>query len=313
MIGVIDPTWTFEEAVAAASRWYAPGGISSGPARNAAIEAWASVVGRDRALAGLADALASWGSRTAAARALSMSPRTFTRFEQSFSAMAVQAAPHGLTLMFDSRLHRFDPTAFNVLIAEVLGPETDVGVEEQSRADAAPGFLRINGRRGADLVRVAEAFYDRVWRGVEAEVEKAAMERALSSGMAMMLTRLDDLRGHLMEVKASSSVLNDEDVREAITDMAGGHVKAKRKREFSTPLQRIAAGLVLEVPNPKCARTSPPTVGGGSAASNSGPPGPAKHILASPGDRLGSLRLPGRVRQRTRAAWTPFRTLNVAC
>ena len=81
-------------------------------------------------------------------------------------------------------------------------------------------------------------------------------------------------------------------------------------------VKSIASGVATNLAaylSPKCARTSPPTVGGGSAASNSGPPGPAKQILASPGDRLGSLRLPGRVRQRTRAAWTPFRTLNVAC
>jgi uncharacterized protein YjbI with pentapeptide repeats len=162
---------------------------------------------------------------------------------------AVIGATEGLTLTFDTRLHRFDPTAFDALIAQVLGPGTDVTIEERSNIDVVgPSFIRINGNRAEDLVLVAEAFYDRIWRATEAVIEERVLQVAMSSGVALLLGRLDEMRDHLVKVEANTAILGDEDVQEAITDMSREHVQGKRDRMFKTRLQRIADGIVKEAP-----------------------------------------------------------------
>lgn len=136
-----------------------------------------------------------------------------------------------------------------VLIADVLGPDTDVTIEERSNLDAAgPAFIRINGSRTEDLVVVAGAFYDRAWRATEDAVEEGALEKAMSSGTALLLRRLDEMREHLVRVEASTNLLADEGVREAITDKAAEHVLAKRRKAFQTGLQRITEALLKETP-----------------------------------------------------------------
>lgn len=153
----------------------------------------------------------------------------------------------GLTLTFDTRLHRFDATAFDALIAEVLGPDTDVTIEERSNLDAeGPAFIRINGARLEDLVAVAEAFYDRAWARSE-NVEEAALRRTMTAMEVLFGPRLDRMRDDLSAVKASTNLFADEDVREAITDKAAEHIAAKRKREFSTRTQRLIAAVASEV------------------------------------------------------------------
>lgn len=156
---------------------------------------------------------------------------------------------NGLTLTFDKRLHRFGPTAFDALIAEVLGPDTDVTIEERSNMEVhGAAFIRINGACADDLVAVAEAFYHRVWRSAETAADERALQKAMSSGMALLVVRLDEMRDHLVNVQASTDLLADEDVREAITDKAAEHVLAKRKKSFQTGLQRITDGLIKEAP-----------------------------------------------------------------
>ncbi len=157
----------------------------------------------------------------------------------------------GLTLTFDTRLHRFDATAFDAFIAEVLGPETDVTIEERSAiSEEGPGWIRINGPNPDELVGVAEAFYDRAWRTeqAEAQAEDAALTRMVSALEALFGPRLEEMRNQFAEVKASTDLFADEDVREAITDKAREHVGAKRKKTNQTRLRRIAEGLMLEAP-----------------------------------------------------------------
>ena len=151
----------------------------------------------------------------------------------------------GLTLTFDTRLHRFDPTAFDALIAEVLGGETDVTIEERSNIDAeGPSFIRINGSRPEDLVAVTEAFYDRAWRATEAAVEERAVQRAESRGQALLLARLDDLRDRLVRIDANVGILGNEDVRVAISDKAAEIVAGKTRSALRTRFQRIADAVV---------------------------------------------------------------------
>lgn len=128
--GVLDPAWTFEEAVEAASSWYTPGSRLTGPARNAAIEAWAAAVGRERAVEGMADFLRKHGSRSAAARALGMSYRTWRRFEDSFAQMPRRGEREGLTLNFNANLNRIDRYIIDGVIVSVLGRDTKCEIAE---------------------------------------------------------------------------------------------------------------------------------------------------------------------------------------
>jgi hypothetical protein len=163
-------------------------------------------------------------------------------------AQALLHGAVGLTLTFDSRLHPFDPAAFTLLVADVLGVGHDVTVVERSEAvHEPPAWIRINGCRAEDLLAVAEAFYDRVWRSAEAVAEERALQKAMSSGVALLVGRLDDLRDHLVKVEANTALLADGDVREAIVDRATEHVRTNRKKEFQTPLQRVISAVAAEV------------------------------------------------------------------
>lgn len=161
--------------------------------------------------------------------------------EQALSAFLLKAS--GLTLTFDSRLHRFDPTAFDAFIAEVLGVDTDVTIEERSNIDSeGPAYIRINGSSVEDLVAVAEAFYDRVWRGAEA-TENGLLPR----GTALLVRRLDGLRDTLAEVRETVGILGNPDVQETLEDQGAAHILAKDKKLLQTRFQRIAGGVAREV------------------------------------------------------------------
>ena len=154
----------------------------------------------------------------------------------------------GLTLTFDSRLHRFDPTAFDAFIAQVLGPDTDVTIEERSNIDAeGPSFIRINGNRAKDLVTVAEAFYDRVWETAQAAAEEAALVKAMSSGFATLLGRLSHQRDHLIRIEETVGILGNPEVREKLEDGGAAYVLAKDRRVLQTRVQRVTKGLTAEV------------------------------------------------------------------
>jgi hypothetical protein len=154
---------------------------------------------------------------------------------------------HGLTLTFDTRLHRFDPTAFDAFIAQVLGPDTDVTIEERSNIDVdGPSFIRINGSRPEELVTVAEAFYERAWRDTEVEAERHVMQRAMSTGLELILRRLDHQRDHLIAAEENLGTLSDPSVREMLEDQATAHVLAKDRKLLHTRLQRISAGVSRE-------------------------------------------------------------------
>jgi hypothetical protein len=178
--------------------------------------------------------------------------RAREKAEARLATKLVAAAAPGLTLSFDRRLHRFDPTAFDALIRDLLGDEATVTIEERSNlGDDGPGWIRLNGPDPDELVPVAEAFYERVWRkqqGDAADAEDRALARTVSALEALFGPRLDAMRDDLGEVKASTDLFANEEVREAITDKAGDHASAKRKKTNQTRLRRITEGLLLEAP-----------------------------------------------------------------
>ena len=82
----------------------------------------------------------------------------------------------------------------------------------------------------------------------ETDEGERALQRAESRGHALLLARLDELRGHLVRIDEHVGILGNEDVREAITDKAAEYVAAKRKKSFQTRLQLIVIGLATEAP-----------------------------------------------------------------
>lgn len=88
---IIDPAWTFEEALHAVSQVYRPGGVVSGMARNAAIESWGQIVGPRRATREFDQTVARYGSLTAVGRAFSIAVRTLRALRASYES--APAAP----------------------------------------------------------------------------------------------------------------------------------------------------------------------------------------------------------------------------
>lgn len=219
----IDLGWSFADVLAAAAGAHVGRGVQSTGRRLEILRAWGSVVGRVRATAELERFRQQFPKKRAASGAAGFSDRTFRQLEVYYRDLH-QHGSSGLTLTFDTRLHRFDATAFDALIAGVLGPETDVTIEARSNIEVpGPAFIRINGSRPSDLVAVAEAFYDRVWAS-SVSTEDGALRRTMTAIEMLFGPRLEELRDALSSVDASTSLFADEDVRQAITDKVGEHV-----------------------------------------------------------------------------------------
>jgi serine/threonine protein kinase len=84
---------SFEQAVTAISARYRPGSIVSGSARNALVEAWGQLVGRQRALAEFDFFVSDAGSLSAAARRLQASTETIRRWRAAFETLPEDNRP----------------------------------------------------------------------------------------------------------------------------------------------------------------------------------------------------------------------------
>jgi hypothetical protein len=201
---IVRPDWSFDDAWKQACSRYRGSGRTSAGARIGVLRSWGAVVGRARATAAFREHLGSHGSHEAAAYALDIAESTLRKLGRFYASLAETRDALGLTLTFDGRLHRFDATAFDVMIAAVLGVDTDVTIEERSnvRADR-PVFIRINGSKASDLVDVAEAFYRRLWRLNESGSDQPITSEP--SGLALLLDRLDKLRDNWVAASLADS------------------------------------------------------------------------------------------------------------
>lgn len=84
---IVDPKWTFMDVLKAAWAAY-PGGVQLGaPNRVKALERWANVIGRKRAVNELNVVLSQYSSYKEAAKAFGMSVSTLKRIRDNFQAM----------------------------------------------------------------------------------------------------------------------------------------------------------------------------------------------------------------------------------
>lgn len=89
---IIDPSWEFVDAVNAAWRRYT-GGVEGMARRTTVLRTWGAVVGRERALRGLAVFLEESGGAGKAAQVLGMSPTTLRAVRQYFNSLP-EDSPH---------------------------------------------------------------------------------------------------------------------------------------------------------------------------------------------------------------------------
>lgn len=87
MTVIIDPVWSFDETVKAAHEAYIGYGITSTGYRNGVLMAWGSVVGRERACAGLTEFITDKGSKKEAADALGISIWSLRKIERHFKSL----------------------------------------------------------------------------------------------------------------------------------------------------------------------------------------------------------------------------------
>jgi hypothetical protein len=90
---IVDPTWTFEEALEAAWKAYGGGRQFGAPNRIKMLEQWANVVGRDRAVAELDRAIKEHKTLAEAAANFGLSKYALRTIRQGFAAMP-RLTPH---------------------------------------------------------------------------------------------------------------------------------------------------------------------------------------------------------------------------
>lgn len=143
---------------------------------------------------------------------------------------------NGLTLYFSTRLSFFDRFLVEGVIFAVVGRDTPCRVVEFREVSDNNALVRLAGAPQADLERVAEALWNRVW-----DIEEQSQLRALAvatKGLQMDLRAgLNDLVARLerMELRLPSA-----DVIEMHEDQGAKFVKEKYEKLFETGAQKAA-------------------------------------------------------------------------
>lgn len=228
---IIDPDWSFSEAFLVARQAYPGDGLGSKGYRNWVLKAWASTVGRERAVRGIGEFRANYPSKRAAAAALGLSADTFRRLEAHFAQVRSASRP-GLTLFLSTRLLPWDQTMLHAYVCTVLGVDTDVRVAEYVEAGSgASARVRLVGDDSAELVRVAEYIAEVAWR----TQQKAALQVAGLMRLPQVLDSLDTMRASVQRMELWERERRDSEG--AVKDAA-----TVRKRTWaSEPLMAMAA------------------------------------------------------------------------
>lgn len=166
---VVDPAWSFEEAVINISREHRPGGIMSGSRRNILIDVWGQLVGRNRALREFDEAISKYGSVAAASKALRATSDTLKRFRATFESLPVEP----------------EQSKQRLRIGDVFG-----GWRLRTRLGAGGNAIVwhvVNGENkiGALKIPYPERYRRTVWKRMSAEIE--AMTRLSHLGVLPLL------------------------------------------------------------------------------------------------------------------------------
>ena len=226
---VIDPDWTLEQAYMQALRAYPGDNIGVKGYRNWVLKAWASTVGRERAVGELAAYRAMFPSKRAAAAAMGISADTFRKLEKHFARVR-RVEGQGLTIFLSNRLIPWDQTMLHAFVCSVLGTETEVRVAEYVEATGGVSSrVRLEGGRYEDLMAVAEHLAGVSWR----TERRAALQSADLLGVPSMLDTLDQLRASVERME-----LRDQE-RENREGAALDLAEVRRQTWASEPLEAM--------------------------------------------------------------------------
>lgn len=201
----IDPAWTFEEMINNVNNRYYPGGMISGVARNAVIEAWGAAVGGTRASTETENFIKRIGSKTAAAKAIQMSPKTFTKFRELFRTLPdpLEQIREGLLLVFSSSLLPFDRWLIDAVVLTVLGRNTKCRLVEIVDSEST-FMLRFANASEEELRAVGNALWQRAWRKEHDKLQAVDGILAEVTNNDIALNRLDGIRDVLGYIELRS-------------------------------------------------------------------------------------------------------------
>jgi hypothetical protein len=227
---IIDPDWTLEQAYMQALRAYPGDNIGVKGYRNWVLKAWASTVGRERAVRELAEYRAMFPSKRAAAAAMGISADTFRKLEKHFARVR-RVEGEGLTLFLSNRLIPWDQTMLHAFVCSVLGTDTDVAVAEYAQsAGGTSSRVRLVGGSYEDLMAVAEHMAGVSWR----TQQRAALQSADLLQVPTMLDTLDQLRASVQRMELREQ--EREDREGAARDIA----EVRKQTWASEPLEAMA-------------------------------------------------------------------------
>jgi hypothetical protein len=136
---IVDPEWTFIDALRAAWAAYRGGVQFGAPNRVKILERWANVVGRERAVHELNTVLSEYCSFEEAAKAFGMSVSTLRRIRANFAAMP-RVTPFSTV-----------PTRIKEQIAE-LEETQNTSISTETPEEVLQKFLELTERLGVDPV-----------------------------------------------------------------------------------------------------------------------------------------------------------------
>ncbi|BBE75032.1 MULTISPECIES: protein kinase domain-containing protein [Phytobacter] len=89
----IQPQWSLVEAFEQTNKYYQPGSMVTGAARNVQIENWGILIGRTRALAEIKYAIESFGSKNKLCKHIQMSSKYFNMLEDFYNELPDDKKP----------------------------------------------------------------------------------------------------------------------------------------------------------------------------------------------------------------------------
>ena len=191
----IDSHWSFADAVAASRAAYIGNGVESTGRKLGVLRAWASVVGRERALAGIEAHRMNHRSDDEAARALRISKVSLRRLRKFFEEVP-SAEPPGLTLFFPNTLDFMSKALVESVLALIVGDDTSACRSEYIPTENGGALVRLSGLPIEQLVGIADRLADFFNRPAKAEIMVAietaiqpALDRAVERSLPEVVSR----------------------------------------------------------------------------------------------------------------------------
>jgi len=164
---------------------------------------------------------------------------------------ALAPRQEGLTLHFNTKITAFDRYLVDGVIFGTLGPDTDCQVVRfEQHEDAA--IVRLQAKEPADLERVANALWDRVWEDIEARRDNDAQAiahfattqaREQVSAMRDKLERMELLLDESRQAQADiMNALPNADAVERLNDEGAEHVGRYERAATASILAREGTG-----------------------------------------------------------------------